>query len=143
MILFETKVKFWQMWKKYVLNAFKSEREEYHIGYVRLNPDETDLSWTPTEENIEKVETALLGIDYQPNYFSFADKGQVTSMRQMYVDTDGYWRQIHIRVHEDGEIRGHDELSYEDSAIDHVKGVGAQEIYDSAKTNVLAILRNL
>lgn len=142
-MIFEFKVKMWQFWKKYVLGAFKNEREAYHIGWVSLNPEETNLVWTPTEENIMKVETQLIGIGYQPNYFSFADEGQITSMRRMYIDVNGYWRQIHIRVHEDGEIRGHDELSYEESAIEHVKGEGAKEITQSTRTNVLAILKDL
>jgi len=139
-MIFEFKVKMWQFWKKYVLNAFKSEREAYHIGYLKLDNNETNLAWFPSEENIETVESKLIKIGYQPNYFSFGDEGQVTSMRRMYIDSDGYWRQEHIRVHKDGEIRGHDELSYEESAIEHVKGEGAKEIFLDEK---LFILRTL
>jgi hypothetical protein len=136
-MIFEFKVKMWQLWKKYILNLFKSEREAYHIGYLKLDSYETNLAWFPSEENIEAVESALLDLGYQPNYFSFADEGQVTSMRKMYRDEKGYWRQTHIRVHEDGEIRGHDELSYEESAIAHVKGEGAKEIMDIEISNIL------
>jgi len=139
-MLFETKIKMWQLWKRYVLNAFKSEREEYHLGWMHLDRTESDLKWMPTEQNIIDVEAKLINIGFQPNYFSFGDKGQVTSMRRMYVDVDGYWRQHHIRIHEDGEVRGHDELSYEESAIDHVKGNGAVEIPVKEHMKILLVI---
>lgn len=108
MILFELKVKFWQVWKKYILNSFKNEREPFHIG------------WTPLKD-IDEIEERLINIGYQPNYFSFGDQGQITSMRKMFVDNDIWW-QWHVRIHEDGEIRGHEELSYEEDAIRHKNG---------------------
>jgi hypothetical protein len=143
MSLFEYKIKMWQLWKKYVLNAFKNEREEYHIGYLHYSEGKSDLVCIPTEELIETIESILIILGYQPNYFSFGDQGQVTSMRKMYVDPEGFWRQIHIRVHEDGEIRGHDELSYEESAIEHVNSTGARPIQYEEVFSVLHSLENL
>jgi len=123
-MFFEFKVKFWQEWKKYVLNAFTHDREPYHIGWTNLT-------------DVEDIETRLIMIGYQPNYFSFGDEGQVTSMRKMYIDEDGYWRQLHIRVHKDGEIRGHDELSYEESATEHVNGVDLRQVFYHTKVSVI------
>jgi len=143
MAIFEIKIKMWQLWKKYILGAFGNEKEPYHIGYCSLSEDETGLIWFSSEENIEKVETALIGFGFQPNYFSFGDLDQITSMRKMYIDPEGFWRQTHIRVHKDGEIRGHDELCYEESAIEHVNGVDCREINDIDYMSVIAALENL
>lgn len=121
MTLFETKVKMWQLWKKYILNMFKSEREEYHIGWVTLNSQETNIEWKPTDKNVEEVEKRLIDIGYQPNYFSFGDEGQITSMRKMFI-YNTLWLQWHVRIHKDGEIRGHEEFSYEEDAVRHKNG---------------------
>jgi len=126
-MFFETKVKMWQLWKKYVLNAFKSGRESYPLGWVKVT-------------TVDEIESKLLNIGFQPNYFSFGDEGQITSMRRMYVDNDGYWRQEHVRVHQDGEVRGHDELSYEESAIGHVKGEEVKEINVNSHMGILLVL---
>jgi hypothetical protein len=135
-MLFGIKIKMWNLWKKYVLNMFTHDREEFHIGYT------TTTDYTK-QENIDKIEAALIGLGYQPNYFSFQDKEQITSMRKMYIDTDGFWRQKHVRVHSDSEIRGHDELCYEESAIDHVNGVNCIPINDEERMNIVSVLEHL
>ncbi len=126
----------WQLWKKYVLNAFKNGRESYNLGYTMRTSIDRQI-------DINIYEAKLISLGYQPNYFSFADEGQITSMRKMYVDPQGFWRQIHVRVHSDGEIRGHDELCYEESVIDHVNGVDGKEIESTESLKILAELQRM
>lgn len=102
-----TEIRLWYLWKKYILRWFGNEREPYLIGYINI-----DLS---------RVEDTLIELGYQPNYFSFDDDGQFTSMRIIYIE-DGKWRQKHVRAFKDGELRGHDELSYEEDANGHLHG---------------------
>jgi hypothetical protein len=130
-MIFEFKIKMWHFWKKYVLNFFKHGRQAYHLGWVRVN-------------NIEDIEAKLINIGFQPNHFSFGDEGQLTSMRRMYVDAGGYWRQHHIRVHKSDptrgglcEIRGHDEFSYEEDAVGHVNGEGLLELSSDIHMKIL------
>ena len=120
------KIKFFYYWKKYILSLFTSEREPWHIGYTKLTLDE--------------VEERLIRIGYQPNYFSFQDSGQLTSMRVMYINDASEWWQKHIRFFDDGEVRGHDELSYEEDALAHKNGVGAKPIDDETLILIKAAL---
>ncbi len=117
------KIKLWNLWKKYVLSLFKSEREPYYIGYIDMK-----ISEFSSDEILQNTENVLLNNEYQPDYLSNEDRGQYTSMRRMYVDESGKWRQIHIRVFNDGEVRGHDELAPEEDAYAHLHGVTAREI---------------
>lgn len=121
------KVKFWQLWKQYVLNRFSNGREDYPIGSTPLR-------------DIDDIEGRLLNLGYQPNYFSYGDQGQITSMRRMYVGADNIWWQWHVRVHEDGEIRGHVELSYEEDAIRHRNGDIVLEIPQKGRDTIIAAL---
>ncbi len=119
------KVKFWQLWKRYILNAFKHERENFHVGTCRYLDTDT-------------IEEILITNGWQPNYFSFADEGQVTSMRKMFIDDEtGTWRQYHIRVHTDGEIRGHTEYAYEEDAIGHLEASWEAELPGEIREEVL------
>lgn len=134
-MFFTIKIKLWQLWKKYVLNAFKSEREGWHIGFL---PESYYLY--SDIEFIDEIEGRLIDDDWQPNYFSFSDEGQITSMRKMFRDNEGYWWQDHIRVHNDGEVRGHREVSYEEDALGHLKGIGAIELPPSEQERIMQIL---
>ena len=66
------KLRFWRLWEKYVIGLFKHEREPYYIGKTQL-------------DDVDTIESKLIGIGYQPDYFSFEDKGQKTSMRILYI----------------------------------------------------------
>jgi hypothetical protein len=120
-------VKFWQEWKMYVLGLFTSAREPYHVGWLKT-------------VNVDVIEENLIRDGWQPNYFSFGDKGQVTSMRKMYISPEGYWKQYHTRVFIDGEICGHNELAYEENAIAHEQGIGTTELPQNIKDDILNVL---
>jgi len=132
-MFFILKIKLWQLWKKYVLNAFKSEREGWHIGTI-------PILTMPKSYTLDYIEGALIDDDWQPNYFSFSDEGQITSMRKMFRDNEGYWWQDHIRVHDNGEVRGHREVTYEEDALSHLKGQGAIELPPTEQERIMQIL---
>jgi len=138
-MFFTLKIKFFQLWKKYVLNAFKHEREGWHIGKLTAAIRESNehLYLTIT---LDEIEGRLIDDDWQPNYFSFSDEGQITSMRKMFRDNEGYWWQDHIRVHDDGEVRGHREVSYEEDALGHLQGTKAIELPPSEQKRIMQIL---
>lgn len=121
------KIKMWYLWKKYVLSAFKNEREPYHIGIMKAS------------KSVDEIEAALIGLYYSPDYTSYGDNGQVTSMRKLYV-ADGIWRQDHVRVFNNGEIKGHNELAPEEDAYAHIEGISTREIDVSEKVLILAKL---
>ncbi len=102
------KIKLWILWKRYILSLFKHDMEPYFIGYTHLKLDD--------------IENTLINMGYQPDYFSFDNKGQITSMRKIYITSLGVWRQKHIRAFEDGTITGHDELTFEEDAEAHLRG---------------------
>ena len=107
------KLKFWKLWQRYIIGIFGHERQKYLIGKTSLNIKDIDF-----------IEEELVKIGFQPDYFSFNDYGQITSMRIIYIDglIDTSWRQVHVRVYEDSEVTVHDELTYEEDVDRHLKG---------------------
>jgi len=100
---------FWSMWKKTVIMGFPHKKEPFPIANIGKKP------------NIKEVERRLVLLGYQPNYFSWGHRRQVTSMRRIYdVDENGIWRQYHIRVYKNGDVWGHEEICYDRNAIKHL-----------------------
>ncbi len=106
------KLRFWRLWEKYVIGLFKHDREPYYIGKTQLH-------------DVDTIESKLIDIGYQPDYFSFEDKGQMTSMRIIYI-LDFKWRQVHVRVFDDWSVTIHDELTYEEDVDGHINGVSVR-----------------
>ena len=85
---------------------------------------------TPFDEG--RVLRALINIGFQWNYWSYFEKGQVINVRRCYVE-DGIIRQEHVRIFEDGEVRAHDELAYEESAVGHLRGETVRNVKPSTQ----------
>ena len=91
-----------------------------------------------TQENTtcEDFIKALTPLGFQYNYFSYTDKDQTCNIRKTYIHREKTsnntikttLRQHHLRLYKDGEIRGHDEIAYEEDAIAHEKGKTLQPI---------------
>ncbi len=113
------KLQFFNLWKTYVMGLFPHEREPFYIGKTRI-------------ETVELIEDILVRNNFQPDYFAWKDKQQVTSMRILYVDKNNEWRQVHVRVFSDRSVTIHDEVSYEEDIDRHVDGdtlrMPAQEV---------------
>lgn len=89
-------------------------RQNYLLG--RLAPGET----------IESIVGYLLQKGYGNHFIAWEDDGQVVSLR--YVEN--FERQYHIRIFDDGEIRGHYEYTPEYRPLLHVKEIGMEPRFD-------------
>ncbi len=78
-------------------------RQEYLIGVVRQP---------------EKLEAHLHLQGFEVQLFAWVDDGQIASLRKR----DGEF-QYHIRIFEDGEIRGHYEYAPESAPIKHLRRI--------------------
>ncbi len=113
------KIQFHYVWNNLVRKLFPFKGRQ---NFVLTKIDPRTLS---KEEFVKR----LIGLGYQFNYFSYQDKDEITNLRKLYISPEPYKiRQFHIRYYNDGEIRAHDELSYEEDAIAHVDGVSMSEI---------------
>lgn len=132
------------MWQAVVIKAFQNEREPYLIGFTSLSVNNLD------DRLSESIEDKLIEIGYQPNYFSYGDMGQVTSMRRLLSQIENnpiskyynqrIWKQYHIRVFDDHEVRGHYEIAYEEDAEDHVKGIESCPVPDEELMKIINVL---
>lgn len=68
---------------------------------------------------VAAVRATLLQRGFFMNRVAYIDPGQVLSMRRL--DDKYSDRQYHVRVFEDGEVRGHYEFTPEDHPIAHLK----------------------
>jgi len=102
------KIRFWNIWKSLVL--LPHSREPFYISKIK--------DFDPS--TIRNIEMKLVMLGFQPNYFSYGCINQLTSMRRLYIKDDE-WRQYHIRIYRNGEIFGHDELSYEYCGFQHLQ----------------------
>jgi hypothetical protein len=66
----------------------------------------------------DAIEKHLHEIGFEPNKLAWCEPGEVLSLRKV----DGHKFQWHIRVFEDGEVRGHYETAPEGNVIKHFTG---------------------
>ena len=79
-------------------------RQRYHIG------------WLAPGKNLEDLKLHLhTKWGFGNHFVAWTDEGQVLSWRKL----DGFHEQYHLRVFNDGEIRGHYELTPEAHPIGH------------------------
>ena len=89
----------------------EKERQRYHIG------------WLAPHKTLEELKKHLYTKWNFGNHFvAWTDNGQVLSWRKLTDFKDQY----HLRVFEDGEIRGHYEFTPEAHPIDHFSEKGEQ-----------------
>ncbi len=125
-----TKIRFYYLWDNIVRKFFPYKgRQDYML--MKIDPQ------TLSKEEFAK---RLISLGYQFNYFSYEDKGEIMNLRKLYISSDSTIRQYHIRYYTDGEIRAHDELSYEEDAIGHRDGVSMTEIPIEEVTLIVSIL---
>ena len=94
---------------KYHIVHHEDKRQRYHIG------------WLAPGKTLEGLKLHLHSEWGFGNHFiAWTDKGQVLSWRKL---TD-FQDQYHLRVFEDGEIRGHFELTPEAHPIEHMEEKG-------------------
>jgi len=99
---------------------YKGGRQQYHIGFLAQGV------------TLETVKTHLRDIwNFGENYVAWIDKGQVLSWRRL----DGFDFQYHIRIFDDGEIRGHYEYTPESRPFAHLLRLMKKTGKKSSKTS--------
>ncbi|MFZ2204965.1 MAG: hypothetical protein WAV23_00020 [Minisyncoccia bacterium] len=91
------------------------ERQRYHIG------------WLAPGKTLDELKKHLQEKwNFGNNFVAWVDLGQVLSWRKL----ESFHRQHHVRVFEDGEIRGHYEFTPESHPLDHFLEKGELERKD-------------
>jgi len=97
---------------KYKIIHHDVERQRYHIG------------WLAPGKNVEDLKLYLhTKWGFGNHFVAWKDSGQILSWRKLADFNDQY----HLRVFEDGEIRGHFEYTPEGHPIDHLTEHGEKE----------------
>jgi hypothetical protein len=89
-------------------------RQKFLIGTI--HPDHSE----------ESLVEHLIGLGYAGNTVAWQDSGEVASLRL----TDGFRFQYHIRIFDDGEVRGHYEYTPEAHPLKHYYEVDMEERRD-------------
>ena len=84
-------------------------RQEYLLGRVDT-------------EHIQALTAHLYTWGFEDMVFAWVDNGQITSLRKM----DGLYFQYHVRIFNDGEVRGHYEYTPEAAPLKHLRRVGRE-----------------
>jgi uncharacterized Zn finger protein len=64
------------------------------------------------------------------------------NLRKLYISSQHKIRQFHVRFYKDGEIRAHDEISYEEDAISHINGVSIAHIPINEEKIIINAIEN-
>lgn len=86
-------------------------RQQYLLG--KLNP----------ERNVREFAEFLVSQGFGNHFVAWKDPGELFGLRR----TDGFHRQYHIRVFEDGEVRGHYEYTTEYRPYQHLVQIGFED----------------
>lgn len=84
------------------------------------------LGHLASHTSFEALVQHLLHNGWGNHFIAWEDDGQVISLRK----TDGFKRQWHLRVFQDGEIRGHYEYTPESHMVWHMQEVDMEERRD-------------
>ena len=80
---------------------------------------------------------------YHDNYLSYVDKGELYNIRKLHFKGVGCWYQTHIRIFEDGEVRGHYEVTPESEPRAHYQGTTLEEVQASELEELKAIIEKM
>ncbi len=83
----------------------QAPRQDFVLGYVAPH------------QSIQGVTEALIQLGFGNHFVATQEEGEIVSLRFL----DGFTHQYHIRIFEDGEVRGHYELTPECSPVAHVR----------------------
>ena len=126
------KIQFYYLWNNIVRKFFPFKgRQEFVL--TKINPRILSR---------EEFAIKLITIGYQFNYFSYEDKDEIMNLRKLYISPHHQIRQYHIRLYNDGEVRAHDEISYEEDAVAHIDGVSSGSIPILEKEKIINALDN-
>ena len=131
-------IRFWQLWRR-IKGIFVRERGASDSFIVDFTPDPEDFM------------RRLIPLGYQYNYFSYNFKDQICNVRKLvlvkstasipafYIE-DETW-QYHLRLYDSGKVTGHFEKSYEENAMEHIRGVGLTDIPEAEQKKIVEALK--
>ncbi len=93
------------------------------LGLVKHEGRQDFLLGTVAKEDIKKFISFMISQGFGNHFVAWKDEGQVVSLRLV----KDFVYQYHIRVFEDGEVRGHYEYTPECFPLLHIKAVGQEE----------------
>ncbi|GAH24878.1 unnamed protein product [marine sediment metagenome] len=133
----QTTIRFWQLWRR-IKGIFVRGRDASDYFIVNFEPDPEDFM------------RRLIPLGYQYNYFSYNFKDQICNVRKLVIETvasipayeheNEIW-QYHLRLYDSGEVTGHFEKSYEENAMEHIRGVGLTEISEVEREKIIEALK--
>lgn len=80
------------------------------------------LGWLPKGLNPQRIEAFLAKHNFKKHAIAWVDEGEVLGLRRL----ESFRYQYHLRVFEDGEVRGHFEVTPEHKPIHHLKEKGME-----------------
>lgn len=108
-------------WRE-LLRAYRWVRR---LGFTKTRPGGPYVRTTVPLDTLREL---LGGTGYAPGWKFSYDKGEDLNLAWVYHDANsGEWRQVHVRVWDDGEHRylsAHDELTPEEHPKAHLQGDG-------------------
>jgi hypothetical protein len=96
----------------------EEKRQRYHIGWLKAGATLDELKKHLSEQ-----------WQFGNHFVAWHDAGQVLSWRRL----ESFVYQWHLRIYEDGEIRGHYEKTPEAHPVDHFREVGETDRQDDFK----------
>jgi hypothetical protein len=96
--------------QKRLLFLHEQKRQRFHIG------------WLAQGKTFEQFKAHLQEQGFGNHFIAWTDPGQVLSWRKL----ESFEQQYHIRVFEDGEVRGHFEYTPEAYPVKHFKEIGEE-----------------
>ena len=115
-----------KIWKSIYKFFVPAQRNLLRLGVVKHSDERQRyfLGWLAPDKTLEDLKIHLdKKWNFGNNIVAWIDRGQVLSWRKL---TD-FYHQYHLRVFEDGEIRGHFEYTPEARPFAHVLEKGEEE----------------
>ncbi len=88
-----------------------SGRQEFLLGYIAPGLD------------VRAFVAHCVERGYGNHFIAWREEGELVSLRRV----RGFQYQYHLRIYEDGDVRGHYELTPECHPVRHIKGIGIED----------------
>ena len=88
------------------------------------------------DASLDKVVAALVKAGYGNHFVAWEDTGEAVSLRKV----ENFVHQYHIRIFDDGEVRGHYEYTPECHPVWHAKEIGMEDKTDAFRKIIGAYL---
>ena len=129
-------IRFWQLWRR-IKGIFVRESDASDYFIVNFTSDPEDFM------------RRLIPLGYQYNYFSYNFKDQICNVRKLVLEPRAsipalheyeIW-QYHLRLYDSGKVTGHFEKSYEENAMEHIRGVCLTDIPEAEQKKIVDALK--